>query len=89
MISDSSDSGQFIRLAPFASAAEAGMVAELLGNNGIRVVLQGANFGGLEPLRLPGGFSETWVLVPEAQLDQALDLYQAFFVRNDESGDDE
>ncbi len=65
------------------------MVAELLGNNGIQVVLQGANFGGLEPLRLPGGFSETWVLVPEAQLDQALDLYHAFFERNDDGGSDE
>ena len=51
------DSDRFIQLAAFPSAAEAGMARELLENNGIDAILQGANFGGLEPLRLPGAFS--------------------------------
>jgi len=73
------DSDRFTPLAAFPSAAEAGMVRELLENNGIDAVLQGANFGGLEPLRLPGAFSEVRLLVPESQFEEARQIYQAFF----------
>ena len=72
---------EFKRLAGFANAAEAGMVGELLSNNGIRAVLKGANFGALEPLVLRGGFSEIQLLVAEPDLPRAQQLYEAFFTR--------
>lgn len=72
---------EFKRLAGFANAAEAGMVRELLSNNGVRAVLKGANFGGLEPLVLRGGFSEIELLVAEPDLPRARQLYEAFFTR--------
>jgi len=61
------------------------MVAELLSNNGIETVLQGANFSSLEPLRLPGSFSEVRLLVLLSQCEAAEEFYRAFFVdRTDE-----
>ncbi len=89
------DSDKFVTLAYFANAAEAGMVQELLLNNQINAILQGANFGGLEPLPMIGGFSEIQLLVPEAELDRARQLYQAFFesevsiLKENEEVDDE
>ena len=71
--------GPFVQLACFSNSIEAGMVHQLLCNNQIRAVLQGANFGSLEPLPMPGGFSEIKLLVPQSQLEQATALYQAFF----------
>ena len=73
------DSDRFTPLAAFPSAAEAGMARELLENNGIDAVLQGANFGGLEPVRLPGAFPEVRLLVPESQFEEARQIYLAFF----------
>jgi hypothetical protein len=81
--SEAEDAGPFVPLASFSTAMEAGMVRQLLVNNGIRVTLQGANFGALEPLPMLGGFSEIQLLVPEAQWESALALYRAFF---EESG---
>jgi hypothetical protein len=69
----------FVRLADFANSIEAGMARELLANNGIDAVLQGANFGGLEPLLTTGGFLEIQLLVPEDELERARQLYEAFF----------
>ena len=66
-------------VAYFSNSAEAGMVRELLENNGITAVLQGGNFGGLEPLLMPGGYSEIRLCVAEKDFDQACELYQAFF----------
>lgn len=66
-------------VAYFPNSAEAGMVAELLENNGISAVLQGGNFGGLEPLLMPGGFSEIRLCVAESNYEQARALYTAFF----------
>ncbi len=76
----SPESDRFIQLAAFPSPAEAGMARELLDRNGIDAILQGANFGGLEPVRLPGAFSEVRLLVPMSQFEAARELYQAFFV---------
>ena len=59
------------------------MVRELLSQNGIASVLQGGNFGALEPLPLPGGFSEIRLLVPQNELSRAQDLYEAFFVSDE------
>ncbi|MBI1765835.1 MAG: DUF2007 domain-containing protein [Acidobacteria bacterium] len=66
-------------VAYFSNSAEAGMVAELLENNGISAVLQGGNFGGLEPLLIPGGYSEIRLGVAESEFEQARSLYLAFF----------
>ena len=66
-------------LAYFSNAAEAGMVCELLRNNGIRAVLRGANFGALEPLLVPGGYSEIRLLVAVPDFMRARQLYHAFF----------
>ena len=71
--------GSFVPLAHFAKSMEAEMARELLANNGIDAVLQGAYFGGLEPLLTPGGFSEIQLLVPEDEFDLARQLYEAFF----------
>jgi hypothetical protein len=74
-------SGDFVPLAYFPNVAEAGMVCELLVNNGVRAMLQGAGFGGLEPLLLPGGYSEISLLVAQSDFMRAQELYQAFFAR--------
>jgi hypothetical protein len=71
--------GAFITLAHFAKSAEAEMARELLANNGIDAILQGAFFGGLEPLLTPGGFSEIQLLVREDEFERARQLYEAFF----------
>lgn len=69
----------FVALAHFSNSIEAGMVGELLENNGIASISQGVNFGGLEPLLMPGGYSEITLLVSEAELERAKQLYDAFF----------
>jgi len=69
----------FVTLAHFAKSIEAEMARELLANNGVDAVLQGAFFGGLEPLLTPGGFSEIQLLVPEDEFERARQLYEAFF----------
>src|SRR5262245_55662448 len=69
----------FVRLAHFANSIEAQMARELLANNGIDAVLQGAFFDGLQPLLTPGGFSEIQLLVPEDEFERARQLYEAFF----------
>lgn len=74
---------ELVRLASFSNSTEAGFVLELLRNNGIRALLEGANFGSLEPLLMPGGFSEVQLLVAEPDLAQAMALYEAYFTRGD------
>lgn len=76
----------FVKLTHFSNSIEAGMAHEFLENNGIHAMLQGMNFGGLEPLLLPGGYSEITLLVPETELERAQQLYDAFFA---EQGDNE
>lgn len=73
-----------VALAHFSNSIEAGQVGELLENNGISSILQGVNFGGLEPLLLPGGYSEITLLVPETELARAQELYAAFFEQQPE-----
>jgi hypothetical protein len=76
---DNDREGAFVRLAHFAKSLEAEMARELLANNGIDAVLQGASSVGLEPLLEPGGFSKIQLLVPEDELERARQLYDAFF----------
>ena len=68
-----------VRLASFPNVAVARMVCELLRNNDVDAVISGAHFAGVEPLLSAGGFSEAVVQVPEAQLEQARQLYDAYF----------
>ena len=79
---------RLLLLARFPSSAEAGMAYEILRNNGIDAILQGASFSGLEPLRLPGGFSEVRLLVPWRHFEEASHLYRAFFGPDSMKGDD-
>ena len=72
---------RLVLLAHFSTAPEAAMVRELLLQNGIACVLQGGNFGALEPLPLQGGFSEIRLLVSQDELSRAQELYEAFFVK--------
>src|SRR5262245_65983467 len=78
-IEDREQGINFVTLARFAKSIEAEMARELLANNGIDAILQGAYFGGLEPLLTPGGFSEIQLLVPEYEFERARELYEAFF----------
>lgn len=75
----------FVKLAHFSNSMEAGQVGEFLENNGISSILQGVNFGGLEPLLLPGGYSEITLLVPDTELERAQQLYDAFFEQSPEN----
>lgn len=77
-------SEDFLLLDVISSPAEAGMIAELLRNNGVETILQGANFASLEPLPMRGGFSEIRLLVRADSLDAARQLYQAFFCADDQ-----
>jgi hypothetical protein len=72
-----------VTIAYFANSAEAGMACELLVNNGINATLSGTNFGGLEPLLRPGGFSEIRLLAPASEAERAQELYDAFFSQAD------
>src|SRR5262245_12977672 len=76
---DSEGEINFVTLAYFAKSIEAEMARELLANNGADAILQGAYFGGLEPLLAQGGFSEIQLLVPEGEFERARQLYEAFF----------
>lgn len=76
---------KFVALAHFSNSIEAGMVGELLENNGISSIPQGVNFAGLEPLLMPGGYSEITLLVPETELERAQQLYDAFFEQQTDS----
>jgi hypothetical protein len=69
----------FVTLAHFANSIKAEMARELLANNGIDAILQGAFFSGLAPQLQPGGFSESQLLVPEDEFERARQLYEAFF----------
>ena len=75
--------GRLVPLARFSTASEAKMVRELLSRNGIACVVQGGNFGALEPLPRQGGFSEIRILVLQNELSRALELYEAFFVSSE------
>ena len=72
-----------VLLARFSTASEAEMVRELLSQNDIACVVQGGNYGALEPLPRQGGFSEIRLLVPQNELSRALELYEAFFVSSE------
>ena len=70
---------ELVVIAYFPNSAKAGMACELLVNNGVNASLVGANFSGLEPLSLPGGYSEIRLVAPASESERAKELYEAFF----------
>ena len=74
-----------VLLARFSKASEAEMVRELLSKNDIACVVQGGNYGALEPLPRRGGFSEIRLLVLQNELSRAVELYEAFFVSGEDA----
>lgn len=73
---------ELVELARLSSSGDAGMIKELLENNGIDVIVQGASLNDL----WPGGYAETVLLVKESDLERAQPLYDAFF--EPQEGDD-
>ena len=73
-VHDTSD-GEPVALQSFKTGAEAEMVRELLERNGIRTFVQGGDFA-----VIPSSFSqEVVVMVDERDLDQAVEIYNAYF----------
>jgi hypothetical protein len=85
LFNDQESDEDFKTLAYFPNAAAAGMACELLVNNGIDARLRGANFGALDPLPMVGGFSEIQLVVPADDFDRASNIYNAFFVSEESS----
>ncbi len=69
---------RFILLHHFGSPAEAEMVDDILGQNGIRSVVQSGGADALSPL-LSTTARGAAVLVDERDYDRAQELYSAFF----------
>ncbi|HST20830.1 MAG TPA: DUF2007 domain-containing protein [Blastocatellia bacterium] len=73
-VHDTSD-GEPVQLQSFKTGAEAEMVREMLERNGIRSFVQGGDFA-----IIPSSFSqEVVVMVDERDLDQAVEIYNAYF----------
>jgi Putative prokaryotic signal transducing protein len=73
-VHDTSD-GEPVQLQSFKTGAEAEMVRELLERNGIRSFVEGGDFA-----VIPSSFSqEVVVMVDERDLDQAVEIYKAYF----------
>ena len=67
--------GEPVPLQSFRNSAEAEMVSEMLGQNGIRSFVEGGEFA-----IIPGSFSqEVVVMVDERDLARAIEIYEAFF----------
>jgi hypothetical protein len=69
---------RFVPLHNIGSPAEAEMVADILGQNGVRVAVQSGGSDALSPL-LSAASPGALVLVDERDLDRAQELYDSFF----------
>ena len=68
----------FVPLHNIGSPAEAEMVADILGQNGVRVAVQSGGSDAFSPL-LSAASPGAMVLVDERDLDRARELYESFF----------
>lgn len=68
----------FVPLHNVGSPAEAEMVADILGQNGVRVAVQSGGSDAFSPL-LSAASPGAMVLVDERDLDRANELYESFF----------
>ena len=69
---------RFVPLHNIGSPAEAEMVADILGQNGVRVAVQSGGSDALSPL-LSAASPGALVLVDERDLGRAQELYESFF----------
>ena len=69
---------RFVPLHNVGSPAEAEMVADILGQNGVRVAVQSGGADALSPL-LSAASPGALVLVDERDLERAQELYTSFF----------
>jgi hypothetical protein len=69
---------RFVTLHNIGSPAEAEMVADILGQNGVRVAVQSGGADAFSPL-LSAASPGALVLVDERDLDRARELYDSFF----------
>jgi hypothetical protein len=69
---------RFVTLHNIGSPAEAEMVADILGQNGVRVAVQSGGSDALSPL-LSAASPGALVLVDERDFDRASELYDSFF----------
>jgi hypothetical protein len=69
---------RFVPLHNIGSPAEAEMVADILGQNGMRVAVQSGSSDALSPL-LSAASPGALVLVDERDFDRARELYESFF----------
>ena len=69
---------RFVPLHNVGSPAEAEMVADILGQNGVRVAIQSGGSDAFSPL-LSAASPGAMVLVDERDLDRARELYESFF----------
>jgi hypothetical protein len=69
---------RFVPLHNIGSPAEAEMVADILGQNGVRVAVQSGGSDALSPL-LSAASPGAMVLVDERDFDRASELYESFF----------
>ena len=69
---------RFVPLHNIGSPAEAEMVADILGQNGVRVAVQSGGSDALSPL-LSAASPGAMVLVDERDFDRARELYDSFF----------
>jgi len=69
---------RFVPLHNIGSPAEAEMVADILGQNGVRVAVQSGGMDAFSPL-LSAASPGAQVLVDERDFDRAQELYNSFF----------
>jgi hypothetical protein len=69
---------RFVPLHNIGSPAEAEMVADILGQNGVRVAVQSGGSDAFSPL-LSAASPGAMVLVDERDFDRASELYESFF----------
>ena len=66
---------ELVQLATFANTAAADMVQELLESNGLGATVRGE----VDPIGATSGAEPIQVLVPREDLEEARELYRAFF----------
>jgi hypothetical protein len=78
------DKMQLAKLASFPNASEAEMIEELLEGNGINAVIR----GDVDPIGATSGAEPATLLVDEADLARAREIYEAFFAGDVTSSED-
>ncbi|MBI3950936.1 MAG: DUF2007 domain-containing protein [Acidobacteria bacterium] len=75
---------RLVKLTEFLTPTEAGMVKELLEENGIPVLVRGQS----DPLSIVSGAQPVALLVAESDLERATIIYEAFFDQFNQEDDE-